>query len=329
MPRRSTLLRATAATAALLLAGYGVGSVIVYERLTSIGPCPGAWDANDPTHFDAIGADGAPLGGDVLDTAPYRMPAPENVRIQSRDSGIELAGWFIAAADPDAPVVIVVHGRGACRRDPTALLPAGMLHRGGFGVLMVDLREHGESTIEDGHFAAGTDEYRDLLGAWDWLQRQKLVRAERIGLVGVSLGAATVLIAAGREPAVAAVWADSSYADLQEFIRDELGRQGWPTFLDVGTVIAGRILHGDDLAAISPLDSVRSLAGRPLFITHGEADVVIDVRHGRELAAAAGASGSAVETWFVDGSGHTLAMVDRATGYEERLVTFFRGALRP
>ncbi|MEO5941093.1 MAG: alpha/beta fold hydrolase [Candidatus Limnocylindrales bacterium] len=329
MPRRTTFLGATAATAALLLVGYGVGSVIVYERLTSIGPCPGAWDANDPTRFAAIGPDGAPLGGAVFDTGPYWMPAPEDVRIQSRDPGIELAGWYIAAADADAPVVIVAHGRAACRRDPTALLPAGMLHRRGFGVLMVDLREHGDSTIQDGHYAAGTTEYRDILGAWDWLQREKLVRADRIGLAGVSLGAATVLIAAGREPAVAAVWADSSYADLPEFIRDELGRQGYPTLFDIGTVVAGRILRGDDLAAISPLDSVRSIAGRPLFITHGEADTVIDVRHGHQLADAAAAAGPPPETWFVATSGHTLAMIDRPTEYEDRLVTFFGAALRP
>lgn len=328
MPSRSILLGATAATAALLLVGYGVGSVIVYERLTAIGPCPAAWDANDPSRFAAIGPDGQPLGDAAFDTTPYLMPLPEEVRIPSRDAGIELAGWFIGAADPGAPVVVVVHGRGACRRDPTALLPAGMLHRNGFAVLMVDLREHGESTIEDGHFAGGTEEYRDILGAWDWVRTTRSVAPDRIGLAGVSLGAATALIAAGREPGVAAVWADSSHADLPEFIRDELARQRYPTFLDIGAVVAGRILRSDDLVAVSPLDSVRWFAGRSLFITHGEADVVIDVRHGRELAAAARASGTTPETWYVPGSGHTLAMVDQAAEYERRIAAFFRTALR-
>lgn len=327
MPSRSILLGATAATAALLLVGYGVASVVVYERLTTIGPCPGAWDANDPSRFAAIGPDGRPLGDPAFDTTPYLMPANEDVRITSRVAGIELAGWFIGAADPGAPVVIVIHGRAACRRDPTALLPAGMLHRNGFAVLMVDLREHGESTIEDGHFAAGTEEYLDILGAWDWLRTTRSVAPDRIGLAGVSLGAATSLIAAGREPGVAAVWADSSHADLPAFIRDELARQGYPTFLDIGAVVAGRILRGDDLVAVSPLDSVRLFAGRRLFITHGEADVVIDVRHGRQLAAAAQASGTTLETWFVPGSGHTLAMVDAAAEYERRIVAFFQTSL--
>ena len=328
MHRATILLGATAATVTLVLVGYGVASVIVYEKLTAIGPCPAAWASNDPSHFTMNGPDGAPLAGRRnFDTAPYLMPPPEDVRIASRETGIELAGWFMSAADPGAPVVVVIHGRGACRRDPTALLPAGMLHRNGFSVFMVDLREHGESTIEDGHFAAGTEEYQDILGAWDWLRTTRSIAPDRIGLAGVSLGGATALIAAGREPGVAAVWADSSHADLPEFIRDELARQGYPTFLDVGAVAAGRILRGDNLAAVSPLDSVRLLAGRPLFITHGEADVVVDVRHGRELVAAAEASGTTPETWFVPGSGHTLAMVDEAAEYERRIVAFFRTAL--
>ncbi|HUQ79316.1 MAG TPA: alpha/beta fold hydrolase [Patescibacteria group bacterium] len=328
MPRASILLAATAATVSLALAGYGIASVVVYERLTSVGPCPAGWASNGPTHFSMNGPDGRPLAGHGgFDTSPYLMPEPENVRIPSRVVGIELAGWFIAGADPGAPVVVVVHGRGACRRDPTALLPAGMLHRNGFAVLMVDLREHGESTIEDGHFAAGTEESLDILGAWDWLRTNRSVAPDRIGLAGVSLGAATSLIAAGREPAVAGVWADSSHADLPEFIRDELARQGYPTFLDIGAVVAGRLLRGDDLAAVSPLDSVRRFAGRPLSITHGEADVVIDVRHGRALVAAARASGTTPATWFVPGSGHTLAMVDQPTEYERRIVAFFRAAL--
>lgn len=317
-----------AATVTVVLVGYGIASVIVYEKLTAIGPCPRAWEANTPSRFSMNGPDGAPLAGhEDFDSAPYLMPPPEDVRIPSRAAGIELAGWFIAAGDPRAPVVVVVHGRGACRRDPTALLPAGMLHRNGFAVLMVDLREHGQSTIEDGHFAAGTEEYQDILGAWDWLRTTRSVASDRIGIAGVSLGAATALIAAGREPGVAAVWADSSHADLPEFIRDELARQGYPTFLDIGAVVAGRILHGDDLAAVSPLDGVRQFGGRQLFITHGEADVVVDVRHGRALVAAARASGTTAETWFVPGSGHTQAMVGDAAGYERRCVAFFQAAI--
>ncbi|MBA2381532.1 MAG: prolyl oligopeptidase family serine peptidase [Chloroflexi bacterium] len=328
MRGRSILIGATAATAGLLFAGYGVGSVLVYEELTSIGPCPVGWAANSPAAFAILGANGRPLPGHPeFDTEPYWMPAPEDVRIPSRDPGIELSGWYVAAADPAAPTVIVIHGRGACKRDHTALLPAGMLHRNGFAVLLVDLREHGDSTIEDGHFAGGTEEYRDVLGAWDWLRTTKGMAPGRVGLVGISLGAATALIATGLEPRLAAVWADSSYADLPGYIRDELARRGYPTFLDVGAVVAGRILHGDDLAAVSPLESVHRLAGRPIFVTHGEGDEVVKVSDGRDLVAAVEADGGRPGSWFIPGSRHTMAMVEQPAQYEERLVGFFRVAL--
>ncbi|HLO35912.1 MAG TPA: alpha/beta fold hydrolase, partial [Candidatus Deferrimicrobium sp.] len=108
-------------------------------------------------------------------------------------------------------MVILVHGYNACRRDWTVLLPAGMLHQAGFGVVVPDLRNHGDSDIDDGRWAGGAKEYRDVLGAFDWL-RAHGVPGERIGIFGASLGAATATIATGEEPGVAALWADSSYA---------------------------------------------------------------------------------------------------------------------
>ena len=318
------------AVATMLVAGYGIASVVVYNRLTRIKSCPVAWASNDPTAFRVLSADGSPVAGhENFDTAPFRMPVPEDVTIPSRDPGIKLRGWFVPAAAADAPVVVIAHGLSACRRDHTVLLPAGMLHRNGFAVLLVDLREHGDSTIEDGHYAGGTEEYRDLLGVWDWLQTDRSVAPERIGLAGISLGAATVLIATGHEPRVAAVWADSSYADLPAYIRDQLARDGYPTFLDVGAVLAGRILHGDDLAADSPISNARRIGARPIFITHGELDRLIKVADGRDLVAAAEAGGGAPHVWFAPGSGHTQAMLDQPDEYERSLVAFFRASIAP
>ena len=44
-----------------------------------------------------------------------------------------------------------------------------MLHRAGFGVLLIDLRNHGASDIDNGRWAGGSKEFLDALGAWDWL----------------------------------------------------------------------------------------------------------------------------------------------------------------
>lgn len=322
MSRRWALIAVTV-TAVPLLA-YGGASAVVWDKLTSVpAECGGRWSGNTPESFKVPD----PY---VLDTSPWAMPAPEEVRIPSRDPGIDLAGWWLPAGGENpatAPAVIVVHGFTACRRDAAVLMPAGMLHRNGISVLLIDLRDHGDSTREDGRFAGGTDEYRDVLGAWDWLRTAKGHAPAQIGLLGVSLGAATVLLAAGQEPGVAAVWEDSSYADLGSAVDAELAREGYPSFLAAGGVAAARLLSGDDLVSYSPLDAVHRLDGRPLYITHGTEDTRLSPDYGHQLEAAVRAAGGAVTSWFVVGAEHAESMITHAAEYETRLVDFFGRSL--
>jgi len=324
MSRRRVLLLAI--LVAVPLIAYGAGSAVVWDKLTAVPTqCGGRWTENTPQAFEA------PEDYE-LDTTPWLMPAPLEVRIPSRDPGIEIAGWWIPAetseAGAPAPAVVVVHGFTACRHDHAVLLPAGMLHKAGYSVLLIDLRDHGDSTREDGRFAGGTDEYRDVLGAWDWVRAEQGVAPTSIGLVGVSLGAATVLLATGQEPEVAAVWEDSSYADLPSAIDAELARNGYPTQLAFGGVLAARLISGDDLTSYSPLDAVGMLNGRPLFITHGTADTRLSVDYGHRLEAAVEADGGSVESWYVDGAEHVESMLTDTEEYERRLVEFFDRALR-
>jgi len=307
---------------AALATAYAAASAYVWDKLTKVpNDCDRWWGSNTPESF----AVPSPY---ALDTRPWAMPSPEDVRLPSRDTGISIAAWWLPAKATDAPAVIVVHGFTACRRDHAVLLPSGMLYRNGFSLLLVDLRNHGDSTIEDGRHAGGTNEYRDVLGAWDWLRTEKGIGADRIGLLGISLGAATVLLAAGREPSVAAVWEDSSYADFESVIRAELRREGYPSVLAVGGILAARIISGDDLASYSPLDAVRRLEGRPLFITHGEADTRLSVKYARDLEAAVRSDGGSVETWLIPDAEHTEAMITHTADYEQRLVDFFGRSLR-
>ena len=125
-----------------------------------------------PASFGTAGiSDAFTAGG--FDTAPYAMPDYQEVRFESRD-GVSLAAWWVPADRPDAAAVILVHGKGSCRHDPVILLPAGMLHRNGFAVLLVDIRDMGDSEVLDGRYSGGTQEYMDVLGAWDWLRARGL-----------------------------------------------------------------------------------------------------------------------------------------------------------
>jgi dipeptidyl aminopeptidase/acylaminoacyl peptidase len=229
----------------------------------------------------------------------------------------------VASRSTDAPAVVVVHGHDSCKREDRILLAAGLLRRHGFGVLLIDMRNHGDSTVQNARYAGGTKEYRDVLGAWDWLVSARGLSPQHIGLMGFSLGAATVLIATGEEQRVAATWEDSSYANVGEAVRAELARNGYPTWFEYAGYMAARFESSDDLTTLSPAGAMAKLHGRPVFITHGTADTRLSVAYASELADAIRAGGGTVDPWIVPGSGHVGAILDQTAEYERRLVAFF------
>jgi dipeptidyl aminopeptidase/acylaminoacyl peptidase len=257
-----------------------------------------------------------------LDTSNYLMSDYETVRFPSRDARISLTGFYIPAEDETAPTVIIVHGYQSCKNSSNSLLPAGMLHRNGYNVLVIDLRNMGTSDIDNGRMAGGTKEYLDVLGAWDWLIVNKNVPPERIGLFGYSLGGASSLIAMGREAQVAAVWSDSSYADIQMVIDDIMGAEVFRALIPLGLLV-GRFISGDDILSVKPLDVIPEIAGRPVYVTHGTADGTVYYRHAPILAEALDQAGSLAGFWTVEGSEHVSAMFDHPVEYETRLIDFF------
>jgi uncharacterized protein len=278
-----------------------------------------------PASFGSSGL--SPQLAAKVDLGSYEMADFQEVSLDSRD-GLRLAAWWIPAATADAPVVVMAHGAGSCRRDPVMLLPAGMLHRSGFAVLMVDLRNQGDSTITDGRFAGGTREYLDVLGAWDWV-RARGIPAARIGLFGESNGASTVVIAAGAEPGVAATWEDSGYADTWAAIREEVQRRGFPEQLTVGARWWG-LLYGIDLDQHRPIDAIASIDNRPLMIVQGTADQRVDPINATEFSAALDqvrGHPNPASLWLVPGALHVQSAWLDPAEYERRLALFFGSAL--
>jgi fermentation-respiration switch protein FrsA (DUF1100 family) len=303
----------------LSFAGAAVG-VWGYEAFRRAAPhCnySAAVNAFTPTQFSS----------DRLDVVPYLMPTYETVTIAGRDPGISLSGFYVPAAVPDAATVIIVHGLSGCKRDITLLLAAGMLHRHGFNVLLIDLRDMGDSTIEDGRHAAGTNEYRDVLAAWDWVQREQHIPAERIGLIGQSLGATSVIIALGEEAQVAAAWVDSPFADVNLLVDEIAEKAAIPIPLRWTALLSARLLVSRDLMTHSAVQSLSRLNGRPLALVHDESDTSVSIAHAYLLRDAALGSSDRVEFWVTSGSGHVQTMFDQPAEYEARLVTFFEAAL--
>jgi len=300
---------------------YMVVSYFVYDKLSKVTSGGGENSENNPSSFVMTVDEWS-----SFDVKPYFMPDFETVHFPSRQQGLTLTGWFVESK-PDAPAVILTHGLNGCKCSPRILTVAGILHRNGFNVLMYDMRDHGESDIEDGRAAIGNEEYQDLLGAWDWLVEEKHFDPNRIGVFGESLGAGTTLIAFGQEPRLAAAFVDSPYADLPQIINEELARNNYPLFLAPGGIFMARLIAGDNLTAFSPKSAIHNDAGRPIYIVHGTEDTRIDVHHTHQLAELAKQASANVTVWIPEGVGHANAVFASPDEYEQRLVTFFRESL--
>ena len=106
------------------------------------------------------------------------------------------------AATPRDPVILV-HGLGGSK--VLMLNHARALAFNGYGVLLVDLRAHGSS---QGDTITGVHEAEDIVAWVEHLSSRPDVDRDKIGAVGVSLGAVTVLRAARRTESIRALVLD-------------------------------------------------------------------------------------------------------------------------
>jgi pimeloyl-ACP methyl ester carboxylesterase len=328
--RRKWLLTGLAVVAVLLLLAYGAASFVVYDGVgTATGECHPTDQKSTPAAFNL------PKGVDAALAAKYAMPEPQEIRFASRDPQIpdaELAAWWISQEQADAPAVVVVHGVQSCRREGSVLLAAGMLYKAGFSVFVMDLRDHGDSEGDDMRFAAGSEEYLDVLGGWDWVRSQG-VPAEKVGLLGMSMGSLSSVIAGAQDKQVPAVWADSAATRMDEAIGNFLAVQigdtsGLSKVLVPGGLLWARILAGDDLTKFSLIDQVDAYAGRNIAFVHGAADETLPSAWATELHDRAVAAGATTpDAWIVPEAGHNQGDYVDPDGYEQRLVSFFTTAL--
>lgn len=307
--------------ATLLLGGYLAFGYLVYTRLANVRGSCAMHAENRPDYFINV------TEWPVDDFSPFFMPHYQEVRFSARQSDLQISGWYVEA-NPDAPVIIVVDGLGGCKYAQATLVPAGILWRDGFNVLMIDLRNTGDSDTDNGFSGIGNKEYQDVLGAWDWLVQVKGFAPERIGILGNSLGAAAVLFAFQHEPQIAAIALNSPFANLPKVIREEMQNNGYPSFLAPAAILMGRLVSGENLLAHDPIQALLSAGDRPLWVVHSDGDTRIAIHHSQMLEAAAKQAGINATFWYVDGIDHIRIPGVLPAEFQQQLGTFFRTYLQ-
>ena len=312
----NTRLLTGIAVTLLILFGAAVGAgAYIFNRITSV-------DAHCVNRPEDVDNRPDSFTREGVDLSPYFMETYETAEFQSRDGEANLSAWYVPAENSEA-AIIIVHGVNDCKQRAFTLTVAGILHNAGYNVLLIDMRNHGESEVTTARHTGGIDESSDVLGAWDWLVEEKGLEPPSIGVLGFSLGAATSIMAAGEEPQIAAVWSDSSFAAIDDIARDELERAGIPRFVAPWSIAVGEGIYRTDITSNSPLDAIQKFDGRPIFFVHGSADERVKYQYSEDLAAEIDET-----VWLVDGAAHIESIWDAMSDYEQRLVAFFDESLQ-
>ena len=297
----------------------------IYITLATANPGYGDQTGHSPANFNVT--------WDVheeMDTSPYFMENYSEITIQSRTEGIELSGWWVSAEEnipQPAPTVIIQHGLRSSKATYQVLMTAGMLHRNGFNTVMIDLRDHGMSTIEDNRVSIGTKEYIDVMSLVDWLIENKSIPENKIGMLGNSMGAGTAAIAFGQDSRIQAVVLDSGYLNLELIVEEELARENYPTWLSNGALLSAWLFGGEALLEPSPTSAFEEAGQRPIYIIHGRSDDRVDVHHSEDMVELAEELNVNATSWFLEDTGHVEAKLLFPQEYEQRIVSFFNSAL--
>lgn len=211
----------------------------------------------------------------------YRIPrreergSPSDFGLPFREVRIPTAndkalfGWFVPPpAGGPAPALAVLHGWGGNAESMLAFAP--LLHREGYGCLLLDARNHGRSDSDS--FSSLPRFAEDLERGIAWLRSQPEVDTRRVALLGHSVGAAAALLVASRRTDVAAVVSIAAFAHPEALMRRQLRAKRLP-YYPLGWLVLRYIERaiGAPFDAIAPCNTVRSIHC-PVLLVHGEAD---------------------------------------------------------
>jgi len=240
----------------------------------------------------------------------------QDLKITSHD-GLELWGSYYEYA-PGAPIELMFHGyRGSAERD----LPGGVQRcfKVRRSALVVDQRCSGRSQGKTITF--GVYEHLDCL-RWVDKMIEHFGPDVKIILTGISMGAATVLLAGGKElpPNVIGILADCGYTSAKQIMYRVIAQMGLPPKLSYPFVKLGAWIFGHfDPDTVSPVEAVKNCKV-PVILYHGEDDDFVPCEMSRENFEACASRKKLVT---IPGAGHGLSYAVQPQRYLQTLEEFF------
>ena len=243
----------------------------------------GAWFfSNIIIKFPTRSVDEDRIRQKIENVAALGLPEPETVEIGAEwqsavaaqganTEALKIAGWYFAQpGGPQKCAAILHHGHTGTRWG--GLRYSRLFWSRGCAILTLDARYHGESEGDCGSY--GYHERYDLQRAIAWLQKRTGLPKNKIALMGESMGAAFVLMAAALEPELAFVAADSPYRGLVPVVR-ERGIEQYGEFV-IDAMVPGAFLISNlrcDMQAeeVSPEAAAQNIQ-IPVYLSHSASD---------------------------------------------------------
>lgn len=238
------------------------------------------------------------------------------------DDGRKLYGRYYHVSD-DAPLGICFHGyRSRAFTDFAG--GSEMAFEMGHNLLLVDQRAHGRS--EGRTISFGIKERWDVL-SWIDYANKRFGTDTKIFLYGVSMGAATVLMASNMDlPAnVRGIIADCPYSRPLDIILHVGRTNPLPQWLIRPFAILGaKIYGGFSLTECDAAESVKDTT-IPILIIHGEADTFVPSEMSRRVA---DTNPAHVQYETFPNAGHALSYLSDTPRYKQIVREFISRTLR-
>lgn len=258
------------------------------------------------------------VGGKLMEPVPRVVGVPpaelgaREVTFRS-ESGSLIHGW-LADGQPGAGAIVLLHGVRADRRD--MLSRAIFLHALGYSVLLIDFQAHGESP--GAHITFGDLESLDAIAAVEFLR--STIPGERVGAIGISLGAASLVLA--RKPLrLDAVVLESMYPTVEEAVADRLTLHlgSWAAVASPVLLTQMKPRLGVGPERLRPIDHIAELRA-PLLLIHGARDEHTHPAEARRVFASAS---EPKIFWEVPGAAHVNLHRFAKAEYERRIAAWF------
>ncbi len=236
----------------------------------------------------------------------------EDVSFPTTD-GLTLRGWYVPGQN--GATILFAHGGGGNRLGVGQLEQATALAKRGFGILLYDLRGHGDSDGTQTSFTGA-----DVRAALDYLRSREDVDPDRIGAIGLSLGAINIVHAAAADDGLKAI------------VLDGLGQSGaadFPSTAPADPIVAAQrpviflVLRLRGVVDAPVIESLSRLPPLPKLFVSGTGQDLEREAVRRYFAV----TGEPKVLWEIPEGSHAYTWAARPQEYNRRIVDFFTQSL--